>query len=68
MECKLRYVMFRRVSDRRRALLPANRVTGQSLGAPMTGLGVPGSARDRPGSAATISGSTSNHSRAVPEK
>jgi hypothetical protein len=43
MECKLRSVNFRRVSDSRRAFLPAFRVTG-SAGEN------PGSADDKPGS------------------
>ena len=54
MECKLRCVNFRRVSDPRRAFLPAYRVTG--------------STGDKPGSADDKSGSTSNHSRVVWEK
>jgi len=48
VECKLRCVNFSRVSDPRRAFLPAFRVTGSAgdkpgkhLGAPATNLGVP---------------------------
>jgi hypothetical protein len=43
VECKLRWVNFRGVSDPRRAFLPALRVTGN------TG-NKPGSADDKPGS------------------
>jgi len=48
VECKLRCVNFRRVSDRRRAFLLACRVTGSAqrqawkhLGAPATNVGAP---------------------------
>ena len=51
MECKVRCVNFRRVSDRRRAFLPAFRVTGISddwysstMGVIVIGLGTPRSA------------------------
>jgi hypothetical protein len=61
VECKLRCVNFRNVSDPRRAFLLAYRVTG-SAGDKS------GSADDKPGSAGDTSGSTSNHSRVVWEK
>jgi len=54
VECKLKCVNFRRVSDPRRIFLLALRVTR--------------SAGDKPGSSGDMSGCTSNHSRAVWEK
>jgi len=56
VECKLRCVNFRRVSDPRRALLPAFRVTGISddwyrstMGVTVIGLGTPRSAGENIG-------------------
>ena len=53
MECKLRCINFRRVSDPRRAFRPAIRVTGISddcyrstMGVIVIGLGTPRSARE----------------------
>jgi hypothetical protein len=57
VECKLRCVKFRRVSDPGRALLAAFRVGG--MGGPTTSLGAPGSAGDNPERAGDKSGSTS---------
>jgi hypothetical protein len=51
VECKLRYINFRRVSDPRRAFLPAFRVTGSAGDKP-------GSTDDKPGSADDKSGNT----------
>jgi len=79
VECKLRCVNFRRVSDPRRAFLLAFRVTAISddgyrstMGVIVIGLGTPWSPGDKPGStcdnsgsAGNESGSASNHSRAV---
>ena len=61
MECELRYVNFRRVSDPRRVFLPALRVNGSSdnwncstMAVTVIGLGTPWSARENLGA----SGST----------
>jgi len=82
VECKLRSVNFRRVSDPRSAFLPAFRVTGISddwyrstmgvivisLGAPERTLGAPGSTGDKPGSAEDNPGSTWERQRQVWER
>ena len=72
MECKLRCVNFRRVSDPRRAFQPAFRVTAISdnwyrsiMGMIVIGLGTPQSAGDKPGSADHKPGSTWERRRQV---
>ena len=61
MECKLRCVNFRRVSDPRRAYLPAFRVTRSACHKP-------GSADDKPGSVNNKPGSTSERWRQTWER
>jgi hypothetical protein len=58
VECKLRCVNFRRVSDTRRAFLPGFRVTGSAGDKP-------GSADDKPGSAWEHRRQTEEHRRHV---
>jgi len=79
VECKLRNVKFRRVSDPRSAFRPAFRVTGISddwhrstMGVVVKSLetcpsagDIPGTASDKPESDGDKPGSTSNHCRAV---
>jgi len=50
VECKLRSINFRRVSDSRRAFLPAFRVTGSAGDKPRSADDKPRSADDKPGS------------------
>jgi hypothetical protein len=58
VECKLRSDNFKRVSDPRRAFLPAFRVTGSTDNNPGSADNNPGSADDNSGSADDMAGST----------
>jgi hypothetical protein len=57
VECKLRCINLRRVSDARRAFLLAFRVSGSANNSPGSADDNPGSADDNPGSADDKSGS-----------